>query len=164
MKERNLADQDKSLVCIIDGESSVREGLSNLLSSAGLNVQTFSSAQEFLGSPPLEAIDCLVLDVQLPGLTGLDLQAELSKRDVQIPIIFLTAHGDIPMSVRAMKAGALEFLTKPFDDEYLLEAVRSATLPSNRKRRLAVEAAQEGFEECTVTDMSSQAVLNHPKS
>src|SRR6266404_4207450 len=112
------------LVCVIDDEPSVRKGLSNLLRSAGLKVQTFASAKEFLINPPLEDLSCLVLDVQLPGISGLDLQKELVKGDAQIPIIFLTGYGDIPMTVRAVKAGAINFLTKPVDDEDLLKAIR----------------------------------------
>jgi formate hydrogenlyase transcriptional activator len=104
----------------------MRESLRNLLRSAGLNVQTFASAQEFLTHQRPTAPSCLVLDVQLPGLSGLDLQQELAKGEVQMPIIFITGHGDIPMTVRAMKAGALEFLTKPFRDEDLLNAVAQA--------------------------------------
>jgi DNA-binding NtrC family response regulator len=105
---------------------SIRESLSDLLDSLGLNVQTFASAQEFLISPPLEAPSCLVLDVQLPGISGLDLQQQLGGGDSRIPIVFMTGYGDIPMSVRAMKAGAIEFLTKPFRDQDLLNAVKQA--------------------------------------
>jgi DNA-binding NtrC family response regulator len=120
MNEENL------FVCVIDDESSIRESLSNLLRSAGLKVQTFASAQEFLTHRPREAPRCLVLDIQLPGISGLDLQQELAGGDAQIPIIFMTGYGDIPMTVRAMKAGAIEFLTKPFRDEVLLSAVDQA--------------------------------------
>jgi DNA-binding NtrC family response regulator len=114
------------LVYVIDDESSIRESLRNLLRSAGLKVQAFASAQEFLSNWPREAPSCLVVDVQLPGLSGLDLQQELGNGDAQIPIIFMTGYGDIPMTVRAMKAGAIEFLTKPFRDEALLSAVDQA--------------------------------------
>src|ERR1043166_2481477 len=114
------------LIYVVDDDESVRRALGGLLRSAGLTVQTFSSAQEFLAFSRPDVPSCLVLDVQLPGLSGLDLQEELAKLDVQLPIIFLTGHGDIPMTVRAMKAGALEFLTKPFDDEDLLEAIHEA--------------------------------------
>jgi DNA-binding NtrC family response regulator len=118
--------ENDPLVCVIDDEPSVRIGLSNLLRSVGLKVQTFASAQEFLINRHREALSCLVLDVQLPGISGLDLQQELVNGDAQIPIIFLTGYGDIPMSVRAIKAGAIEFLTKPFRDEDLLSAVDQA--------------------------------------
>src|SRR5262250_3348824 len=121
-------------VCVVDDDSSMRDSLSNLIRSAGLNVQTFASAQEFLTGPRPAAPSCLVLDVQLPGLSGLELQQELAHLDVQIPIIFITGHGDIPMTVRAMKAGASEFLTKPFRDNELLNAVEQAI---NRSRQMA---------------------------
>jgi DNA-binding NtrC family response regulator len=118
--------ENNPVICVIDDESSIRVSLSNLLRSAGLKVHTFTSAQEFLSSPPVEAVGCLVLDVHLPGISGLDLQRELGSGDGRIPIIFITGHGDIPMSVRAMKAGAIEFLTKPFRDEELLSAIDQA--------------------------------------
>ena len=117
---------EQKSIFVVDDDASIRDSLKDLLGSAGLNVHTFASAQEFLASPSADAASCLVLDVQLPGLSGLDLQQELAKLDVQIPIIFITGHGDIPMSVRAMKAGAIEFLTKPFRDEDLLNAVEQA--------------------------------------
>jgi DNA-binding NtrC family response regulator len=122
----DLSKENSPLVCLIDDDLSVRESLSNLLRSAGLNVETFSSAEEFLAGARFEALSCLLVDVQLPGITGLDLQQKLLSSEIKIPIIFLTGHGDIPIAVRAVKAGALEFLTKPFDDEYLLETIRSA--------------------------------------
>src|SRR5918997_3835817 len=127
MNEKN------AFVFVVDDDASFRESLKNLIRSAGINAETFSSAQEFLASPSTDVGSCLVLDVQLPGLSGLDLQQELAKLDVQIPIIFITGHGDIPMCVRAMKAGAIEFLTKPFRDEDLLNAVEQAV---NRNHQL----------------------------
>ncbi|HEX2930141.1 MAG TPA: sigma-54 dependent transcriptional regulator [Candidatus Binatia bacterium] len=127
MNERN------PIVFVIDDDSSIRDSLSDLIGSAGLKVQTFASAQEFLASSRRDAASCLVLDVNLPGLSGLDLQQELAELGVQIPIIFITGHGDIPMTVRAMKAGAMEFLTKPFRDEDLLNALEQAI---NRGRQL----------------------------
>jgi len=111
-------------VYVVDDDTSVREAVEGLVHSAGLNAKTFASAEEFLVSAHTEVPSCLVLDVELPGLSGLDLQQELAMSDVPIPIIFLSGHGDIPMSVRAMKAGALEFLTKPIDDQVLLGAIR----------------------------------------
>ncbi len=113
-----------ALVYVVDDDPSAREGVAGLIRSAGLKARTFTSAQEFLGTPRPEIPSCLVLDVNLPGLSGLDLQQELAKSGDQIPIIFLTGHGDIPMTVRAVKAGAIDFLTKPFDDEDLLNAIR----------------------------------------
>lgn len=114
------------MVYVVDDDISVREALSSLIRSAGLRVETFSSAREFLGLSPSEAPSCLVLDVRLPDQNGLALQRELAAVDNQIPIIFITGHGDIPMTVRAMKAGAVEFLTKPFEDQELLDAIREA--------------------------------------
>jgi DNA-binding NtrC family response regulator len=113
-----------ALVYVVDDDPSAREGVAGLIRSAGLNTKTFASGQEFLDTPRPETPSCLVLDVNLPGLSGLDLQQELAKSGDQIPIIFLTGHGDIPMTVRAVKAGAVDFLTKPFDDEDLLNAIR----------------------------------------
>ena len=110
----------------MDDDASIREALSSLVRSIGLSVETFSSAKEFLGHKRSEAPACLVLDVRLPGLSGMELQRELGVVDNQIPIIFITGHGDIPMSVRAMKAGAVEFLAKPFRDQDLLDAVQQA--------------------------------------
>jgi len=115
-------------VCIVDDDLSVRESLEDLLRAEEIRVETYCSAKEFLARDRPEAVGCLVLDVDLPGFSGLDLQRELSRTDVHIPIIFLTGHGDIPMSVRAIKAGALEFLTKPFDPEDLLEAIQQGML------------------------------------
>jgi DNA-binding NtrC family response regulator len=111
-------------VYVVDDDASVREAVESLIRSAGLTVRTFGSAQEFLATARADAPSCLVLDLHLPGLGGLDLQQDLARADVQIPIIFLTGHGDIPTSVRAIKGGALAFLTKPFDDEDLLKAIR----------------------------------------
>src|SRR5262249_10631520 len=118
--------EDNPCVFVVDDDRSTRESLRNLLRSMGLNVQTFASAQQFWTSQRPDAPSCLVLDVQLPGLSGLDLQQELAKGHAPMPIIFITGHGDIPMTVRAMKAGALDFLTKPFRDEDLLKAVEQA--------------------------------------
>jgi DNA-binding NtrC family response regulator len=135
--------ENNPLVCVIDDEPSIRESLSNLLRSAGLKVQAFTSAQEFLASWPREAPSCLVLDVQLPGISGLDLQQELGNGDAQIPIIFMTGYGDIPMSVRAMKAGAVEFLTKPFRDEDLLSAVDQAIKRGHQIEQLKIQPTQK---------------------
>ena len=117
---------EQSTVLVVDEDASVREALSDLFQSVGLMVEAYASAQEFLKNPPREGPCCLVLDVRLPGKSGLDFQHELNESDVRLPIIFLTGHGDIPMSVRAMKAGAVEFLTKPFREQDLLDAVHAA--------------------------------------
>jgi FixJ family two-component response regulator len=115
-----------TIVFVVDDDPSIREALQGLIRSVGLRVQTFGSAQEFLGSHRPDAPACLVLDVRLPGLSGLDLQRDLAEAGIQLPIIFITGHGDIPMSVRAMKAGAVEFLTKPFHPQVLLDAIQQA--------------------------------------
>jgi len=114
------------IVFVVDDDPSVREALSSLIRSIDLNVETFSSAREFLQHKRPDVPACLVLDVRLPGLSGLDLQRELVTAKNSIPIIFITGHGDVPMSVRAMKAGAVEFLTKPFRDQELLDAIHQA--------------------------------------
>ena len=114
------------MVFVLDDDASIREALSSLVRSVGLSVEACSSAKEFLRHKRSETPACLVLDVRLPGLSGMELQRELAAANNQIPIIFITGHGDIPMSVRAMKAGAVEFLTKPFRDQDLLDAVQQA--------------------------------------
>jgi FixJ family two-component response regulator len=125
-----------SVVFVIDDDASVREALSSLFRSVGLQVEVFSSGSEFLRSRHAEHARCLVLDVRLPGLSGLDFQTELARANINMPIIFITGHGDIPQSVRAMKAGAVEFLTKPLREQDLLDAVQLA-LERDRSRREA---------------------------
>jgi FixJ family two-component response regulator len=122
------------MVFVIDDDISMRRALTNLFESVGLKVQAFGSAPELMKTTLPEVASCLVLDIRLPGLSGLDLQAELAKANVHIPIIFITGHGDIPMTVRAMKGGAVDFLTKPFRDQDLLDAVRTA-IERDRNRR-----------------------------
>ena len=117
---------ESPVVFVVDDDSSLREALRRLITSVGLSVEVFPTAQAFLKALRPEAQGCLVLDVRLPGLSGLELQRELADTDAPLPIIFLTGHGDIPMSVRAMKAGAIEFLTKPFREQDLLDAIRQA--------------------------------------
>lgn len=121
-------------IYVVDDDPSMREALKNLLRSVGLAVETFGSAQEFLSGHRSEAFGCLILDVRLPGLGGLDLQRQLAEASIHLPIIFITAHGDIQMSVRAIKAGAVEFLAKPFRDQDLLDAVQQA-LDLDREQR-----------------------------
>jgi FixJ family two-component response regulator len=123
-----------TLVFVVEDDPSMRNALKNLLRSVGLTAQLFESAQEFLNAHKPDVVSCLILDVRLPGISGLDLQRQLHAANVKIPIIFITAHGDIPMSVRAMKAGAIEFLTKPFRDQDLLDAIQAA-LKQDRERR-----------------------------
>jgi FixJ family two-component response regulator len=115
-----------AIIFVVDDDVSVRDALRNLIRSAGLKAEIFASAREFLARPRADEPGCLVLDVHLPDLNGLDLQKRMAELNLEIPIIFITGQGDIPMSVRAMKAGAAEFLTKPFDDEDLLAAIRQA--------------------------------------
>ena len=124
----------ENLVFVVEDDPSMRNALNNLLRSVGLEAQLFASAKEFLQSNRPDVPSCLILDVRLPGISGLDLQRDLAAANVHIPIIFITAHGDIPMSVRAMKAGAVEFLTKPFRDQDLLDAIQVA-LNQDRVRR-----------------------------
>src|ERR1700723_2223033 len=116
----------QTLVFVIDDDSSTRETLNSLIRSVGLRVQLFSSAEEFLSCERPDTDSCLVLDIRLRGMSGLDFQRKLADRGISIPIIFITGHGDIQMSVRAMKAGAIEFLTKPFRDQELLDAIHVA--------------------------------------
>jgi FixJ family two-component response regulator len=122
------------VVVVIDDDVSVRRALTNLFQSVGLKVEVFASASEMLHSKIPDVASCLVLDIRLPGLSGLDFQAELVKANIHIPIIFMTGHGDIPMTVRAMKGGAVDFLTKPFRDQDILDAVATA-IERDRKRR-----------------------------
>jgi FixJ family two-component response regulator len=133
---------DEPVVFVLDDDPSLRAALTDLLHSVQLEVRAFASAQDLLQSEFPPAPSCLVLDVRLPGLSGLDLQAELAKINNEIPIIFITGHGDVPMSVRAMKAGAIDFLTKPFRDGELLDAV-TAALELDRKRRAEARSLHE---------------------
>jgi FixJ family two-component response regulator len=131
-----------SVVFVVDDDPSVRDALRRLITSVGLTVEVFPTAQAFLSSPRRDAPGCLVLDVRLPWLSGLDLQRELAATDTMLPIIFLTGHGDIPMSVRAMKAGAVEFLTKPFREQDLLDAIRQAIERDRAARQERQELAE----------------------
>jgi RNA polymerase sigma factor (sigma-70 family) len=138
----------ESIVFVIDDDPSVRSAIKRLIGSVGLQVELFGSAQEFLASKLPNMPGCLVLDIRLPGISGLGLQRQLAEANVRIPIIFITAHSDVPMTVRAMKAGAVEFLTKPFGDQDLLDAIHLA-LEKDRGRRLQeaeVAALRERFE------------------
>lgn len=130
------------MVFVIDDDESIRESLKSLMRSVGLSVETFASAREFLQSTRPDVPACLILDVRMPGLSGLDLQRELAQVNIHIPIIFITGHGDIPMSVRAMKAGAVEFLTKPFRDQDLLDAIQQALERDRRARSQQADSAE----------------------
>jgi len=131
---RQPATAEAPIVFVVDDDESVREALRSLFRSVSLKVETFGSAADFLRSELPDVASCLVLDVRLPGVSGLDFQAELAKANIHIPIIFMTGHGDIPMSVQAMKAGAVDFLTKPFRDQDMLDAV-AAAIERDRSRR-----------------------------
>jgi FixJ family two-component response regulator len=139
MSARN---EPPSLVFVIDDDESVRDALATLFRSIGLQVKAFASAAEFLQSKLPEVPSCMVLDVRLPGLSGLDFQMELAKANVQIPIVFMTGHGDIPMTVRAMKAGAVEFLQKPFRDQDMLDAVQAGLEQSRAQRKVTSDTSK----------------------
>lgn len=135
-------DGQRAKVFVVDDDESVREALESLIRSAGLGVETFASAQQFLASPRADVLSCLVLDLKLPGLSGLDLQKRMAEVNIEIPIVFITGHGDIPTSVRAMKAGAVEFLTKPFLDQDLLDAIQQAIQHDRVTRERQAEMAE----------------------
>jgi FixJ family two-component response regulator len=150
--------EERPVVIVIDDDPSVRKAIDRLLRSVDLRVELFESAQEFLHSERPDAPSCIVLDVRLPGQSGLNLQRHLATADINIPIIFITAHGDIPMSVRAMKAGAVEFLAKPFHDQDLLDVIEAA-LERDRARRAAeklIGELRERFE--TLTERERQVM------
>ena len=142
------------VVYVVDDDPSVRRAIKRLLRSVGVQVELFASAQHFLTSERPNAPSCLVLDVRLPGISGLDLQRQLPNANIHIPIVFITAHADIPMTVRAMKAGAVEFLTKPFRDQDLLDAIHFA-LERDRTRR-----EREGESPLSASAMSRSHVVN----
>jgi FixJ family two-component response regulator len=150
-----------AIVFVVDDNAPVREAVTSLLKSVGLSVRSFGSAQEFLASERPDAPACLVLDVRLPGLSGLDLQRELAGADIHVPIIFITGHGDIPMSVRAMKAGAVEFLTKPFRDQDLLDAISQALELDRGRRRQRAELAElrKAYESLTPREREVMALV-----
>ena len=145
---------NEKLVFVIDDDAAVRSSLSSLFRSVGLQATTFSSAAEFLSSHKPDVPSCLVLDVRLPGIGGIEFQAELAKANIRLPIIFITGHGDIPMTVRAMKAGAVEFLTKPFRDQDLLDAVRVGLDrdSARREREQALSGVVAAYETLTLRE------------
>ncbi|MEQ6328604.1 response regulator transcription factor [Pseudomonas chengduensis] len=147
------------IVFVVDDDLSVREALSSLIRSVGLRVETFASAQDFLRYQRPDVTACLVLDVRMPGLSGLDLQRELAHSDEWIPIIFITGHGDIPMSVRAMKAGAIEFLPKPFRDEDLLDAIREGLERDQVARQQRAELAEIQDKYATLTSREREVIV-----
>src|ERR1700730_4434197 len=158
MKEEG---EQRAIVYVVDDDAAIRDALRSLLASMGMRVEVFGSAAEFLKSNLADAPSCLVLDVRLPGVSGLDFQAELTRAKIQVPIIFITGHGDIPMTVRAMKAGAVEFLTKPIRDQDLLDAVQLG-LDRDRARReagKAVAAVRARYESLTPREQEVIALV-----
>jgi FixJ family two-component response regulator len=143
--------EEKGIVFVVDDDPSMRRSLECLLKSVGHDVRLFASAPEFMQAVRDDAPGCIVLDVRLPGMSGLTFQQELAKAHVALPIIFVTGHGDVPMSVRAMKAGAVEFLTKPFDDQVLLDAVHAALERDRLRRReeASLASLQARYEDLT---------------
>jgi FixJ family two-component response regulator len=159
--------EPKAIVFVVDDDVSVREGLGSLIRSAGLRVETFASAREFLARSREDLPSCLVLDVRLPGLSGLDLQKRMAEVNIETPIVFITGHGDVPTSVRAMKAGAVEFLTKPFRDRDLLEAIQQAIKRDRiaREQRAQMTELYDRYESLTprereVMDLVVSGLLN----
>jgi len=150
-----------ALVFVIDDDAAMRRSLENLIRSVGLRVEAFASAQDFLSIKREDVPGCLVLDVRLPGLSGLDLQKRLAEADIEIPIIFITGHGDIPMSVQAMKAGAVEFLSKPFRDQELLDAIQQALERDrkSREQRAEVEVLRGRFDLLTPREREVMPLL-----
>jgi FixJ family two-component response regulator len=165
-----MSTQDVPAVFIVDDDIDVRESIQELLESVGLHSKSFGTAQEFLTSPRSEGPSCLILDVRLPGISGLDLQHELRRGKVSIPIIFLTAYADVPMSVRAIKSGAVEFLTKPFRHQDLLDAVQRSIsrdrivrekqrdIAELRKRRNTLSVREAGVMELVVSGMLNKQI------
>jgi FixJ family two-component response regulator len=150
-----------AMVFVVDDDARVRESLKNLIRSVGLRVEAFASAQEFLHSKRPDVPGCLVLDVRLPGLSGLDLQKQMAEADMEIPIIFITGYGDIPMTVQAMKAGAVEFLTKPFRDQDLLDAIHQALEHDRRARdwRAKTEKLRSRYSSLTPREREVMALV-----
>ena len=137
-----IAKTPTEVVFVVDDDASMRDAISRLLNAVGLAVQTFASARAFFNRRLPDVPGCVVLDVRLPGLSGLDVQREMVERGIHVPVVFITGHGDIPMSVQAMKAGAIEFLTKPFRDQDLLDAVRSGIQLDRKEREERAELAE----------------------
>ena len=149
------------IVFVVDDDAAVRDAIKDLLESAMIGVETFSSGREFLARKASEVPSCLVLDVRLPGTSGLDFQRELAAANIEIPIIFITGHGDIPMTVQAMKAGAIDFLTKPFREQELLDAIHKAIGRDRdrRKQRAEVAELRQRYEELTLREREVMALV-----
>ena len=156
-----IAKTPTELVFVVDDDASMREAISRLLHAIGLTVRTFGSAREFLGTRLPDIPACVVLDVRLPDSSGLDLQREMVERGIHVPVIFITGHGDIQMSVQAMKAGAVEFLTKPFRDQELIDAVRSGIHRDRegRKERTELAVLREGLSQLTQRERQVMALV-----
>jgi FixJ family two-component response regulator len=148
--------EERAVVFVIDDDPSMRLALEDLVSTVGLEVRAFAAPQEFMQSKPPDKPGCLVLDVRLPGMSGLTFHQELAKAGLALPVIFITGHGDIPMSVRAMKAGAVEFLTKPFHDQDLLDAIHAAIERDRKRRREAVRLTELRERFATLTERERQ--------
>lgn len=149
------------IVFVVDDDAAVRDAIKDLLESAMIGVETFSSGREFLARKASEVPSCLVLDVRLPGTSGLDFQRELAAANIEIPIIFITGHGDIPMTVQAMKAGAIDFLTKPFREQELLDAIHKAISRDRERRKQRAEVAElrQRYEELTLREREVMALV-----
>jgi FixJ family two-component response regulator len=153
--------EPESIVFVVDDDSPTRESLKNLIRSVGLHVDTFASAQDFLKAKRPDMPGCLVLDVRLKGLSGLDLQKRMAEANIDIPIVFMTGYGDIPMTVQAMKAGAVEFLTKPFRDQELLDAINQALERARKTRqsRASLEELHTRYESLTPREREVMALV-----
>jgi FixJ family two-component response regulator len=158
MSSERPVPEPQAIVFIVDDDVSVREALESLVRSAGYKVETFASAQDFLASSRPDAPSCLVLDVRLPGLSGLDLQNRIAGANREIPIVFITGHGDVPTSVRAMKAGAIEFLMKPFPDRDLLDAIEQAIKRAQSARQQQAQIEDLGNRYATLTPRERQVM------
>jgi FixJ family two-component response regulator len=154
-------DETAAVVFIVDDDPSIRRAIKRLIGSIGLQVEQFGSAKEFLQAKEVDAPACLILDVRLPGMSGLDLQSQLLQAHIEIPIIFVTGYGDIPMSVRAMKAGAFEFFTKPFRDQDLLDAVQLALDRdrARRRRQREILILKQRFESLTIRERQVMSLV-----
>ena len=156
-----MSSADGPRVFVIDDDAGVRASIQGLLKTVGLNAETFATAQDFLQRKASDGPSCLVLDVRLPGISGLDMQRKLTEAGVQIPIVFITGHGDIPMSVKAMKSGAVEFLTKPFRDQDLLDAVQQALErdSARREQQNEIQGLRERYERLTAREREVLALV-----
>ncbi len=152
MSQTDVHDLADSMVYIVDDDHSVRASLQDLLASVGLASMAFGSAREFIDAQRPDVPACLILDVRMPGLSGLDFQQEMARLNIQVPVVFITAHGDIPMSVKAMKAGALEFLTKPFREQDLLDAITQGLNRDQERRKTAASMDALKRRHDTLTD------------